>query len=39
LLVWDMMARPWLTQTAERLLNPILGKSLVLYLRKPGETA
>jgi SAM-dependent methyltransferase len=39
LLVWDMMARPWLTQTAERLLNPILGKSLVLYLRKPGRTA
>lgn len=36
LLVWDMMRRPWLTQTAERLLNPILGKSLVLYLRKPG---
>lgn len=38
LLVWDMMARPWLTQSAEHLLNPILGKSLVLYLRKPGET-
>lgn len=38
LLVWDMMRRPWLTQTAERLLNPVLGKSLVLYLRKPGGT-
>ena len=36
MLVWDMMERPWLTQTAERLLNPLLGKSLVLYLRKPG---
>ena len=35
LLVWDMMQRPRLTQTAERLLNPVLGKSLVLYLRKP----
>lgn len=35
LLVWDMMSRPWLTTTAERLLNPVLGKSLVLYLRKP----
>jgi hypothetical protein len=34
-LVWDMMSRPWLTQTAERLLDPIMGKSLVLYLRKP----
>jgi SAM-dependent methyltransferase len=35
LLVWDMMQRPWLTQTAERLLNPVLGKSVVVYLRKP----
>lgn len=35
LLVWDMMKRPRLTVTAERLLNPVLGKSLVLYLRKP----
>ena len=38
LLVWDLTRRPWLTQTAERLLNPLLGKSLVLYLRKPGGT-
>jgi SAM-dependent methyltransferase len=38
LLVWDMMGHPWLTHTAERVLNPILGKSLVLYLRKPGGT-
>jgi SAM-dependent methyltransferase len=38
LLVWDMMRHPWLTQTAERLLNPVLGKSLVLYLRKPGAS-
>jgi SAM-dependent methyltransferase len=36
LLVWDMMRRPWLTRTAERVLNPVLGKSLVLYLRKPA---
>ena len=35
LLVWDMMRRPWLTQTAERLLNPVAGKSVVLYLDKP----
>jgi len=38
-LVWDLTRRPWLTQTAERLLNPIIGKSLVLYLRKPGLPA
>jgi SAM-dependent methyltransferase len=35
LLVWDLMRRPWLTRTAERVLNPVLGKSLVVYLRKP----
>jgi SAM-dependent methyltransferase len=35
LLVWDMMKRPWITQSAERLLNPVLGKSFVVYLRKP----
>ena len=35
LLVWDIMKRPWLTRTAERLLNPVIGKSMVLYLRKP----
>ena len=37
LLVWDMMSRPAPTQVAERLLNPVLGKSVVLYFRKPGE--
>jgi SAM-dependent methyltransferase len=35
LLVWDMMNKPRLTQVAERLLNPVVGKSLVVYLRKP----
>jgi ubiquinone/menaquinone biosynthesis C-methylase UbiE len=34
LLVWDLMERPWLTRTIERLLNPILGKSVVMYFRK-----
>jgi SAM-dependent methyltransferase len=37
LLVWDLMQRPWLTRTAERLLNPVLGKSFVVYADKPGE--
>ena len=32
LLVYDIMHRPWWTRTAERLLNPVLGKSLVIYL-------
>ena len=35
LLVWDMMSKPRITQLAERLLNPVVGKSLVVYLRKP----
>ncbi len=34
LLVWDMMKKPWITQRLERLLNPVLGKSVVFYLRK-----
>ncbi len=35
-LVWDIMKRPWLTRTMERLLNPVLAKSCVLYLIKEG---
>ena len=31
-LVYDIMRRPWWTRTAERLLNPVLGKSHVIYL-------
>lgn len=38
MLVWDMMRGPLLTRTAERLLNPVLGKSLVLYLVKQEAT-
>jgi len=34
-LVWDMMSKPWLTRTLERALDPVIGKSLVVYLRKP----
>jgi SAM-dependent methyltransferase len=36
LLVWDMMKAPKVTRLAERLLNPLIGKSLVVYLRKPA---
>ncbi len=36
LLVWDLVRRPAVTRVAERALDPVLGKSLVLYLRKPG---
>lgn len=34
LLTWDIMKKPWTTRLIDRLLNPLLGKSLVLYLRK-----
>ncbi len=36
LLVWDMMSAPALTRTAEKLLNPVIGKSVILYLEKPA---
>lgn len=39
LLVWDMMSAPALTRVGERLLNPVLGKSVVLYFRKPDTTS
>ena len=35
LLVWDIMKKPLATRLAERALNPLIGKSMVLYLRKP----
>ncbi|APE36159.1 SAM-dependent methyltransferase [Nocardia mangyaensis] len=35
MLVWDMMSAPTLTRTAERLLNPLVGKSVALYFTKP----
>ena len=36
LLVWDLTKRPWLTRTAERILDPLFGKSLVVYADKPA---
>jgi SAM-dependent methyltransferase len=33
-LTWDIMQRPWITRYADRLANPVFGKSLVLYFRK-----
>jgi SAM-dependent methyltransferase len=38
-LVWDIMRTPRIstvTRLTERALNPLIGKSLVLYLRKPA---
>ncbi|HUR13044.1 MAG TPA: class I SAM-dependent methyltransferase [Mycobacteriales bacterium] len=39
LLVWDMVKQPLATRLAERVLQPLVGKSLVVYLRKPLESA
>ncbi|MGI8754311.1 MAG: class I SAM-dependent methyltransferase [Acidimicrobiales bacterium] len=38
LLVWDITQAPRLTRWTERLLNPVLGKSLVVYATKPGRS-
>jgi SAM-dependent methyltransferase len=34
LLVWDIMRKPALTRATEAALNPVIGKSLVVYARK-----
>jgi len=36
-LEWDIMKGPRAVRLAETALNPVLGKSLVVYLRKPSE--
>jgi hypothetical protein len=36
LLEWDIVSQPALTRWTERLLDPVLGKSLVVYARKPS---
>lgn len=35
LLTWDITDAPVLTRTTERILNPVLGKSLIQYADKP----
>jgi SAM-dependent methyltransferase len=34
-LVWDIVKAPVVTRTADRVLSPLIGKSLVVYLTKP----
>ncbi|OBG32471.1 class I SAM-dependent methyltransferase [Mycobacterium sp. E3198] len=38
LLVWDLMQRPKVTQLAESLLNPLVGKSVAMYFTKSSVT-
>jgi len=35
-LTWDIVEQPTLSRTADRVLNPILGKSLVIYADRPA---
>ena len=35
LLVWDIVKGPKTTRLAEKVLAPLIGKSLIVYLRKP----
>lgn len=37
LLVWDLLKRPRTTQVLERALNPVVGKSVVMYFRKLAD--
>jgi SAM-dependent methyltransferase len=37
LLTWDIMKAPKLTRWTEKALDPVLGKSTVLYLRRPAH--
>jgi SAM-dependent methyltransferase len=36
MLMWDIAARPAATRVPEAVLNPVLGKSAVIYSRKPS---
>jgi len=36
LLVWDIIRRPLVTRVTEQALNPVLGKSLVMYAEAPA---
>ena len=38
LLTWDIVKAPTLTRTTERILNPVLGKSVVVYADRPIST-
>ena len=37
LLEWDIIQQPLVTRVADAALSPVLGKSLVLYARRPLE--
>jgi hypothetical protein len=36
--VWDLMKNPALTRILEKSMNPIMGKSVVMYFRKQAAS-
>ena len=38
-LTWDLMKQPWVTRWLDHLLNPIMGKSVVMYFVKTAGVA
>jgi hypothetical protein len=38
-LEWDLTARPLITRAVEAVLNPVLGKSVVMYFRRADAPA
>jgi hypothetical protein len=38
-LEWDIISKPKVTQVAEQVLAPVLGKSYVVYSMKPVDNA
>ena len=38
LLVWDLLKAPWITRTLEQVLNPVMGKSVVIYFQQTDGT-
>ena len=38
LLVWDIVKAPRVTRRAERILSPLIGKSIVVYLVRPEQS-
>lgn len=37
ILVWDITKAPFITRFAERVLNPVIGKSVIIYATKPAD--
>lgn len=33
-LVWDLIKKPWITRTMDKVLNPLIGKSVTMYFKK-----